>query len=62
MATERIVLGSGKVYVVESTGTLPTDEVIETEDNLLGYIQNGATVSYTPSFYTAKGDDPAISK
>ena len=54
-ASERIVLGSGKLYCVEGTKTdgvytIPADNVLEDDDNLLGYIQGGATIEYTPSF------------
>lgn len=57
MATKRVVLGSGKLYVADYTGsTIPADNVIETDDNLLGYIQGGATLTYEPEFYTAEDD------
>ena len=56
MADKKIVLGSGKLYVVAYTNEVPADSVIETEDNLIGYIQGGATLTYTPSFYEAKDD------
>lgn len=59
---ERIVLGSGKMYVVEFTGEIPEDSVIEAEENLLGYIQGGATLSYAPTFYEAKDDLGIVSK
>lgn len=56
MANEKIVLGSGKLYVTEFAGTIPEDTTLETDANILGYIQGGATLSYTPSFYEAKDD------
>lgn len=59
---ERIVLGSGKMYVAEFTGEIPEDSVIEAEEKLLGYIQGGATLSYTPTFYEAKDDLGIVSK
>ncbi len=59
---ERIVLGSGKMYVAEFTGEIPEDSVIEAEENLMGYIQGGATLSYTPTFYEAKDDLGIVSK
>lgn len=59
---EKIVLGSGKLYIDEYTGTLPEDAVIEVESKLLGYIQGGATLKYTPSFYEAKDDLGVVSK
>lgn len=59
---ERIVLGSGKLYITEFTDAIPEDSVIEAEENLLGYIQGGATLNYTPTFYEAKDDLGIVSK
>ena len=57
MATKRVVLGSGNLYVANYTGsTIPEDSVIETSDNLIGYIQGGATLTYEAEFYTAEDD------
>ena len=53
---DKIVLGSGKLYVIAFSDTIPEDTVLEVDNNLLGYIQGGATLSYTPSFYEAKDD------
>lgn len=61
-ASERIVLGSGELYCMEFTGTLPEDSAIETDDNLLGHIQGGATVEYKPTFYTCKDDLGKVQK
>lgn len=62
MDKEKIILGSGKLYCMEFTGTMPKDNEIETEDNRLGYIKGGATVTYTPSFYEAKDDLGIVTK
>ena len=63
MATKRVVLGSGKLYVADYTGsTIPEDSVIETETNLLGYIQGGATLTYEPTFYDCSDDLGFIKK
>lgn len=59
---EKIVLGSGKLYIDEFLKTLPEDATIEVEAKLLGYIQGGATLTYTPSFYEAKDDLGMVSK
>lgn len=59
---DKIILGSGKVYIVEYTDTIPADETIETEANLLGLIQGGASISYKPEFYTCKDDMGIVSK
>ena len=59
---DKIVLGSGKVYIDEFSNTLPEDTAIEVEAKLLGYIQGGATLSYKPTFYEAKDDFGVVSK
>ena len=56
MASEKIVLGSGKLFVVPFVDAIPEDATLEVDGNLLGYIQGGATLTYTPSFYEAKDD------
>jgi hypothetical protein len=53
---DKIVLGSGKLYVKEFENSIPEDSALEVAENILGYIQGGATLSYTPSFYEAKDD------
>lgn len=53
---EKIVLGSGKLYVAEFATELPKDAELETEANLIGLIQGGATLEYKPTFYEAKDD------
>ena len=43
--SEKIVLGSGKLYIKEFTGgDIPENALIETEVNRLGYIQGGASM------------------
>lgn len=53
---KRIVLGSGDLFLMEFTGTLPSIEDICIDTNFLGYIQGGATLEYKPTFYEAKDD------
>lgn len=55
-ASTRITLGSGKLYLTTFDGTLPETSAICVPDNLLGYIQGGATLEYKPTFYDAKDD------
>lgn len=65
MATdkEKIVLGSGKLYMDEWDGeAIPDDATLEVEANLLGLIKNGATLNYAPTFYEAKDDLGLVSK
>lgn len=59
---ERIVLGSGKIYIKEFTGEIPADEDIEADENLLGLIQGGATLEYKGEFYTAEDDSGVATK
>jgi hypothetical protein len=64
---DRIVLGSGKLYCTTATltggvYTVPADNTIETSANLLGYIKGGATLEYTPTYYTVKDDLGIVSK
>ena len=62
--TEKIVLGSGKLYITEfqKASAIPADTEIETKANLAGWIKGGATLSYTPTFYEAKDDLGMVSK
>lgn len=65
MDGERIVLGSGYLYITEfdsKTKKLPSNEEIEQEANLLGLIQGGAEITYKPSYYEAKDDMGKVSK
>ena len=62
MRKESITLGSGKVYITEFTDSIPVDETIEVDGNLLGLIQGGASITYTPSFYECKDDLGLVSK
>ena len=59
---EKIVLGSGTLFCAEFTDTLPENTVIEVDDNRLGYIQGGASLEYSPTFYEAKDDMGKVSK
>ena len=60
---EKIVLGSGKLYVNEFVGgIIPTDLSLEVEANLLGLISGGATLEYKPKFYEATDDLALVSK
>lgn len=59
---ERIVLGSGNLYVKLFDGELPDVETICTEANRLAHVKNGATLTYTPTYYTAKDDMGRVQK
>lgn len=53
MATEQqfVTLGSGDLYIVSYSGTMPTEEAFETEENRIGSIKSGAELSYSPETY-----------
>lgn len=58
----KITLGSGKLFITEFTGAIPENDVIETEENRIGWIKGGAELSYTPEFYTAEDDLGKVKK
>ena len=47
MYKDRIVLGSGDLFCMLFSGTIPEDATIETDENQLGEISGGATLEYT---------------
>lgn len=59
---ETITLGSGKIYIQEATDTMPTTETICTDENLLGWIKGGASLTYTEETYEEKDDLGHVSK
>lgn len=60
---ERIILGSADVYITAFDGeTVPATADICKPENLMAYIQGGASAEYKPSFYTAKDDTGKKSK
>lgn len=61
-ADEKIVLGSGKLYTSIFDETIPTNEELEIEDNLLGLIQGGATLDYKPKFSDVTDDLGLVQK
>lgn len=58
----RIQLGSMDFYVIEFTGIIPEDSVIETEENMIGRTKNGGTINYTANWYLAESDDGKAKK
>lgn len=61
-APNRITLGSGDLYCTEYTGEVPEVDTMCVDDNLLARIQGGATLTYTPTWYTAKDDSGKATK
>lgn len=62
MDSERIILGSGKLYCVQFTGEIPEDAVIEIEENELAHIKGGASLEYKAESYTAEDDLALVRK
>ena len=48
--TQRVVLGAGKWYIAPYTSGALDMETVGEEDNLLGYTQGGATITFTGDF------------
>ena len=61
-AKENITLGSGKPYIMEFSGEMPTKEEICVEENLIGRVKGGAALSYTEETYEEKDDLGFVSK
>ncbi len=61
-AKDRIVLGSGDLFCMLFSGTIPEDSAIETDENQLGEISGGATLEYSIEKYTAISDSGKRSK
>ena len=60
--TQRVVLGAGKWYIAPYTSGALDMETAEEEDNLLGYTQGGATITFTPETYTIEDDIGMVRK
>lgn len=58
----KIPLGSMDFYVTEWTGTIPADNALEIEKNMIGRTKNGATVNYGAEWYAAESDDGKAKK
>jgi hypothetical protein len=57
-----ITLGSGKIYIMPYTDTVPAHTDICKPANLLGYIKGGASLEYTEETYEEKDDLGIVSK
>ena len=57
-----ITLGSGKIYLMAFSDTMPDKETICADENLLGYIKGGAALEYTQETYEEKDDLGYVSK
>ena len=59
---DKITLGSGKAYIMEYTGEMPTVDEICVEGNILGKIQGGAELTYTAENHEEKDDLGTVAK
>ena len=57
-----ITIGSAIPYLMPYVDTVPTEDEICVEENLLGYIKSGAAVEYTEETYEEKDDLGRVSK
>lgn len=57
-----IPVGSGDMYYKEFNGTIPEDSDIEKDDNRIGYIKDGATITYSPTSQSFKDDLGIVSR
>lgn len=60
--TLEIPVGSGNLFETEFTGSIPNDNVIETEANRIGHIEKGATIQYKPTTKTFTDDFGVVSR
>lgn len=60
--TKTITLGSGHIYYMEYSGTMPETKTICTEEHRLGYISGGAHLEYSNEVYTATDDLGIVKK
>lgn len=57
VATSTVTLGSGDLYIMDFSGSIPEDTTIEVDDNKIGSIKGGAELEYKPESYTVTGDN-----
>lgn len=60
--SENIILGSGDLFIVEYSGTIPEDATIEVDDNRAGNIKGGATLEYSADSKTVEDDKGRVKK
>jgi hypothetical protein len=61
--SDEVILGSGKVYMVEYTwNAIPEDVTLEVEANSLGRIKGGASLEYKPTEYEVTDDNGEVVK
>ena len=60
--SDEIILGSGDVFLMKFTGTIPEDSAIETDANRAGNIKGGATLEYSIESQTVQDDKGRVKK
>ena len=60
--SENIILGSGDLFIVEYSGTIPEDATIEADDNRAGNIKGGATLEYSTNSKNVEDDKGRVKK
>lgn len=60
--SDEIILGSGDLYIVEFSGEIPEDAVIEADANRAGNIKGGATLEYSTESQTVQDDKGRVKK
>jgi len=59
---DEVILGSGKLYILEYEDTIPTDELLEVTANNVGRIKGGASLEYKPTEYEVVDDNGEVVK
>ena len=59
---ERMILGSGDLYIIEFLGSIPATPTIEVPINKLGAISGGASLEYKADWVEFSDDSGAVSK
>lgn len=62
MNNDEVILGSGKLFLLEYTDTMPTDLLLEVEANSVGRIKGGASLEYKPTEYEVTDDNGEVVK
>lgn len=58
----QVILGSGDLYLVAYSGTIPDDTSIEITNNNVGDISGGASLDYKPTVYEVENDKRQVLK
>lgn len=60
--SDRIILGSGDLFLMKFTGEIPEDAAIEKEEYRAGNIKSGATLEYSIESQTVQDDKGRVKK